>query len=72
MTKYTIYSINGAEQQWQTLTARTDEGARRQMQRYLQSAHGWQEIYLEFFRASDGQHGYINRNGADLVGKSWI
>jgi hypothetical protein len=28
-------------------------------------------IYCEFFRAADGQAGYLNRGGHDFVGKKW-
>jgi hypothetical protein len=29
------------------------------------------QIYLCFFRESDGQRGYINRDGADITGEPW-
>jgi hypothetical protein len=28
-------------------------------------------VFIEFYRESDGQHGYINPDGADINGKSW-
>jgi hypothetical protein len=28
-------------------------------------------VYVEFYRRSDSQHGYLNRNGHDLVGQDW-
>lgn len=28
-------------------------------------------VFIEFFRKSDGQRGYINRNGASITGRSW-
>jgi len=28
-------------------------------------------VYIEFVRHSDGQHGYINRDGAAVGGRSW-
>lgn len=28
-------------------------------------------VFVQFFRKSDGQSGYINRDGADIVGRSW-
>ena len=30
------------------------------------------QVYIEFYRESDGQHGYINPTGADVTGKSWV
>lgn len=29
------------------------------------------QIFVSFYRASDGQRGYINRDGAAITGKSW-
>lgn len=28
-------------------------------------------VFIEFYRPSDGQIGYINRDGAAITGKSW-
>jgi|GEM_PF-6002627 len=28
-------------------------------------------VYIEFFRESDHQHGYINPDGAGIGGKNW-
>lgn len=28
-------------------------------------------VFIEYFRPGDGQHGYINRDGFDITGKSW-
>ena len=28
-------------------------------------------VYIKWFRASDGQHGYLNRDGHSPVGKRW-
>lgn len=28
-------------------------------------------VYIEFFRKSDGQAGYINQDGAGITGVSW-
>ena len=29
------------------------------------------QVFIEFFRKSDGQRGYINRDGASPVGQAW-
>lgn len=29
------------------------------------------KVYISFFRENDGQHGYINSDGADINGRSW-
>ena len=29
------------------------------------------QVFIHWFRAPDGQHGYINPDGADLTGQSW-
>lgn len=29
------------------------------------------QVFIEFFRKSDGQQGYINQDGFDLIGSSW-
>lgn len=28
-------------------------------------------VFIDFFRTQDGQQGYINKDGADITGKSW-
>jgi hypothetical protein len=28
-------------------------------------------VFISFFRSQDNQHGYINRDGVDITGKSW-
>ena len=70
MTTYTI------ELQYQTmdvdyvqLPARSDAEAVRQMEQYPRPENA--RAYLTFYRESDGQYGYINRDGASAVGKSW-
>jgi hypothetical protein len=29
------------------------------------------QVLIHWFRPSDGQHGYLNPNGADFTGQSW-
>lgn len=36
----------------------------------LYSADG-KQVFITWFRESDGQHGYLNRDGHNPVGKSW-
>lgn len=28
-------------------------------------------VYINFYRSTDGQHGFINRDGAGMTGRSW-
>ena len=31
------------------------------------------EIHVEFYRSSDGQHGYLNQGGNhEITGKAWV
>ena len=32
----------------------------------------YESVFVEFYRAADGQHGYINQNGANFTGKNWV
>lgn len=34
-------------------------------------AYPTSEVFILFYRSTDGQHGYINKDGAELTGKSW-
>ena len=29
------------------------------------------KVYISWYRPSDSQHGYLNRNGYDITGKAW-
>lgn len=29
------------------------------------------QVFISFFRKSDGQQGFINQDGADVTGRSW-
>ena len=29
------------------------------------------KVYISFFRKNDGQHGFINPDGADITSRSW-
>lgn len=54
--------------------SRADADAREKMQDWLENEYDPTNndlIYLAFDRDSDGQHGYINRDGASPVGKQW-
>ena len=33
--------------------------------------HKVYQVYITFFRPSDGQHGYLNRLGHAIIGKPW-
>jgi hypothetical protein len=49
------------------LTATNDRDAIKQTTE-LAAKHSGARVFCEFFRASDGQRGYINRDGADVTG----
>jgi len=37
----------------------------------LAKEHNDKQVFIEYFRESDGQRGYINKDGFALTGKSW-
>jgi len=37
----------------------------------LAKEHSDKQVFIEYFRESDGQQGYINKDGFALTGKSW-
>ena len=62
MTSYTAIIRSLGSEKNLALTAKTDEGARRQTIKIARE-HPDDQVFCEFFRASDGCRGYINRNG---------
>lgn len=65
-TKYSI-EIDG---DGTPITATTDESARRAGIKAAKENQG-KQVFVSFFRSSDGQHGYINRDGADFTGEAY-
>jgi hypothetical protein len=60
------------------LSATSEKAAVQQLQRYLSQQQprsgtpiAQAKIYLSFFRAHDGQHGYLNPTGAAPTGSPW-
>lgn len=76
-TKYSIEMVDGnGESDYITLAARTDQEAERALKAWLTSKvrialPATTHVYLGFFRSSDGQHGYLNSDGASPTGKAW-
>lgn len=54
----------------QAREAKTEKEARSTAKK-LAEQHPDKQVFIEFFRPSDGQNGYINRNGFSLIGESW-
>ncbi len=48
----------------------TSERRARQIAR-AQAQIGAGQVYITWYRASDGQHGYLNRDGHSPIGKAW-
>lgn len=55
------------------LKSTTDSQAEREMRKYLKAKSKGEDVnaFLSFFRKSDGQHGYLNQDGASPTGKAW-
>lgn len=55
------------------LTARTDRQAEAELRAWLKSNTVAEDcqVYLAFDRSSDGQHGYLNPDGASPMGLPW-
>ncbi len=79
MANLTTYAIelqyeSGREEYVPLLTVITDSQATQQMRAYL-STNARQLLdvnaFLAFYRASDGQRGYLNQDGASPTGKAW-
>lgn len=74
MTSYAI-EIQDANlvSDYEPLTARSHNGAVRQMKTWLAANPIADDslIFLSFARSEDGQRGYINPWGADVTGQSW-
>ena len=67
-TTYTAHAITGQYyDQFFPLTAKTDATASKQTAK-IAASMPQARVYCEFDRSEDGQHGYINRNGAALTG----
>ena len=64
MTTYTIIHINpqtGEQTLCKSLTAQTDNGARKQARQYMQQHPTESDLFLTFYRAEDSQHGSLGR-----------
>ena len=56
------------------LAVATDSQATKKMREYLQTNRRQLmdvNAFLSFRRTSDGQHGYLNQDGASPTGKAW-
>ncbi len=62
--KFMITADNGYEDH------KTSESAAIKAAKEL-VANGRRNVFIEFYRFSDGQWGYINPDGAGLTGKRW-
>ena len=64
MTRYAITHIHpqtGEQTTCKSLTAQTDNGARKQAQQYVQEHPTERDLFLTFYRADDSQHGSLGR-----------
>lgn len=78
MSNNMTYSIElqyeSGEKKCVPLAAKSDSQAVRLMGEYLKTNERQLldvNAFLSFGRSTDGQHGYINRDGASPAGKSW-
>lgn len=73
----TIYTIEIQSRETEDLSYQhlppgtTEEQAMAAAEEAAQETKGW-GVYLSFSRSEDGQHGFINRTGAALVGEDWV
>lgn len=74
----TTYAIELAYESGETkyvpLSAKTDSEATKLMREYLSTNRRQlvdMNAFLAFDRSTDGQHGYLNQDGASPTGKSW-
>jgi hypothetical protein len=75
MTTYSIeLCYESGEKKYVPLAAKSDSQATKLMRDYLKtSSRQLMDVnaFLAFDRDSDGQHGYINQDGASPTGKTW-
>ena len=67
--KYAVeeQTISGTDALWHGLTQRRAIAAARHVARYTDG-----NIYISWYRASDGQHGYLNPDGNHAItGEAW-
>jgi hypothetical protein len=55
------------------LIAKNDQQAEAELKNWLKANTIPEDchVYLAFYRACDGQHGYLNPDGASPTGKPW-
>ena len=71
MITYSILIVSESGQSSeQPLTVKTDTAARVKAVAYAK-AHPDEQVFCFFSRDSDGQRGYINRDGADVTGRAY-
>lgn len=67
--EYTVYKIKAddIDREWE-IPGLNESGAAEEA---ASRADGNGQVFVEFFRASDGQVGYLNRDGHGPVGRAW-
>lgn len=70
MTNYEIVTSSADGDNYIPISAKTDEQARKAASDYA-GEHPDEMVFCSFMRSSDGQRGYINRDGASPTGSAY-
>lgn len=69
--KYSVYVVDSETSQDIREVSLTSKNIAIQKAREWAGQYPDKQVFIQFYRDSDGQVGYINYDGADLTGKSW-
>lgn len=71
MTRFTVMMKEKGAWEEEYIQDFQNEKAARTHAENLAKENPNKQVFVSFFRKSDGQHGYINREGADVTGSAW-